>query len=221
MKTCIISCETMRRELEQGCAACAVPYPVFWIDASLHNQPEQLLPAMQACVDQADSYERILFATGFCGSALCGLQARAAELIIPRTDDCISLLLGSHARRRALSTDGGIYFLTDGWLKSDRSIIAEYGHACRRYGPDRAKKVFRSMFAHYTRLAVIETGAYDPEPVFAAATQLTEPLHLKCESIPADNTLLHALLTGPWPEAQFLTLPPGRQITRADLRPLY
>lgn len=59
---------------------------------------------------EAAAFDRILLATGFCGDSFCGLETRHTELIIPRTDDCISLLLGSaETGESSPSTAGRIF----------------------------------------------------------------------------------------------------------------
>lgn len=159
MRTCIISCDVVRRELEQVCAELGCTLPVFWTGSGLHNYPARLCERLQEMIEgEAAAFDRILLATGFCGDSFCGLETRHTELIIPRTDDCISLLLGSAENRGKLTEHCGTYFLTEGWLDSDKSIFAEYRHTVERYGEARAKRVFGVMFAHYERVAVIDTG---------------------------------------------------------------
>ena len=103
MRTCIISCDVVRRELEQVCAELGCTLPVFWTGSGLHNYPARLCERLQEMIEgEAAAFDRILLATGFCGDSFCGLETRHTELIIPRTDDCISLLLGSAENRRKI-----------------------------------------------------------------------------------------------------------------------
>ena len=222
MRTCIISCDVVRRELEQVCAELGCTLPVFWTGSGLHNYPARLCERLQELIEgEAAAFDRILLATGFCGDSFCGLETRHAELIIPRTDDCISLLLGSVENRRKLTERCGTYFLTEGWLDSDKSIFAEYRHTVGRYGEARAKRVFGVMFAHYERVAVIDTGAYAVVPVYEKAQEMASTLGLRCELLPGKQSYLRMLLTGPWTQAQFLILPPGSTVEREMLSKLY
>ena len=222
MRTCIISCDVVRRELEQVCAELGCTLPVFWTGSGLHNYPARLCERLQEMIEgEAAAFDRILLATGFCGDSFCGLETRHTELIIPRTDDCISLLLGSAENRRKLTEHCGTYFLTEGWLDSDKSIFAEYRHTVERYVEARAKRVFGVMFAHYERVAVIDTGAYAVEPVYEKAQEMASTLGLRCEILPGKQSYLRTLLTGPWTQAQFLILPPGSTVEREMLSKLY
>lgn len=221
VKTCILSCDVVRDELLAAAQALHVTYPIFWTGSGLHNYPEKLRESIQALIDEVSGYQRILLATGFCGDAFCGIASHQAEIIIPRTDDCISFLLGSCAARRQITQGCGTYFLTAGWLRSDKSILEEYRHTCKRYGIKRANAVFKVMFAHYSRIAVIDTGAYDIGPTMAAAGELAQALGLRCERIDGRDDYLLQLLTGPWPEEKFLTLAPGTLLDRDQLMRLY
>ena len=200
MRTCIISCDVVRRELEQVCAELGCTLPVFWTGSGLHNYPARLCERLQEMIEgEAAALDRILLATGFCGDSFCGLETRHTEL----TEHC------------------GTYFLTEGWLDSDKSIFAEYRHTVERYGEARAKRVFGVMFAHYERVAVIDTGAYAVEPVYEKAQEMASTLGLRCEILPGKQSYLRTLLTGPWTQAQFLILPPGSTVEREMLSKLY
>ena len=98
MTTAVIACKTMEDELNWAMERTGSDYPVFWLEQGLHNVPKKLLDAVQTALDAAGT-ERVLLAMGFCGNALVGLRVPAVELIVPRVDDCISLLLGSVKRR--------------------------------------------------------------------------------------------------------------------------
>lgn len=220
-RTCIISCDVVRKELERVYEDLNCTLPVFWTGSGLHNYPARLLDRLQEMfLHEALAFDRVLLATGFCGNAFCGLKTGHLELVIPRTDDCISFLLGSTENRKALTAHCGTYFLTDGWLESDKSIFAEYRHTVARYGESRARQVFHMMFAHYARIAVIDTGAYDLPPILQKAEELAGALGLRCEVLPGNLDYLRALLTGPWPETRFLTLSPGMTVESGMLSAL-
>ena len=123
-----------------------------------------------------------------------------------------ALLLGSCERRKEVSAEVGTYFLTEGWLEHETNLWAEHQAAIRKWGAERAERLRARMLAHYGRLAVVETGAYDL-PAFVERTRLiAEALKLEHAVVPGSLRFLGKLLTGPWDE-EFLSLAPGETVT--------
>ena len=216
MKTAIIACKTIEDELslamrETGCA-----YPISWLESGLHNVPEKLLAALQETLDGLDA-DRVLLAMGFCGNSLAGLRVSSAELIVPRVDDCISLLLGSVQRRMEISREYAAYFFTEGWLRGERNIWVEHQHMLETYGEELTEELEKSMFGHYRTLGLLDCGEKPVEPLIEATKMIAEGLHLQQQVIPASVGYLRELLTGPWPAVRFLTVRRGGEITEDQL----
>ena len=222
MDTCVISCGTIRREVEKAYKDTGVSYPIFWLESGLHNRPEELRAALQDKLREAKGCSRALLAMGFCGNAICGLRTEDGELVIPRVDDCISLLLGSVSRRMKLVKGCGTYFLTEGWLHGEQSIWWEYQYALKKYGERRGKAVMRYMLQHYKRLGVIDTGAYPLEELLDETRKVAQALELRHEVLPGDDSFLRRLLSGPWDDKdRFLILPPHTEIQPKHLEHVY
>ncbi|CQR73014.1 hypothetical protein SpAn4DRAFT_2246 [Sporomusa ovata] len=58
----------------------------------------------------------ILMLFGCFGNGLVGIKFAKATLIIPRIDDCITMLLGSTETRRNIPDEASTFFLTKDWL---------------------------------------------------------------------------------------------------------
>lgn len=214
MKTLIIGCQTLQNELLTAIQKKHCDYPIIWIEAHLHNRKDKLRQAIQDILNQESSYERILLATGFCGNSIAGLQNRQATLIIPRVDDCISLLFGgNHNKNPWLDS----YFLTEGWLKGQNNIWNEYQYALNKYGAKRAERIFHTMFCNYSRITLLDTGCYDLNPSFQEASKIAEAFSLDCQIVSVTTEYIEQLLTGPWETDRFLTVLPQQTITSASL----
>ena len=216
MKTAVIACKTMEDELNWAMERTGSTYPVFWLEQGLHNVPEQLRAAVQTALDGAGA-ERVLLAMGFCGNSLRGLQVPAVELIVPRVDDCISLLLGSVKRRLEVSQEYAAYFFTEGWLRGERNIWVEHQHMLETYGEELTEELEKSMFGHYRTLGLLDCGIKPVEPLVEGTKMIAEGLHLTQRVIPASAQYLADLLTGPWPAERFLTVRGGATITEEDM----
>ena len=214
MKNLVIGCRTLENELLAAMKLCEKTYTVRWIDARLHNVKEKLNHSLQSIIDSAQDYDRILMATGFCGNAIDGLKTSRIPVIIPKVDDCTSLLFNSCKNRQA---HAGSYFLTEGWLRGDSNIWAEYQYSLKKYGEKLTQKIFRTMFEHYRQIALLDTGCYPIAPSLAQAQVIADTFSLECAVIPVTIDFLTQLLNGPWDSERFLTVLPNTEITASDL----
>lgn len=213
MNAVIIACQTIENELLAAMKAEGVGYPIRWIEAGLHNVPKLLNERLQEELDACRGYDTVLLAMSFCGNSLIGLKTHDFQLVIPRSDDCITLLLGSLERRQEM---GYTYFLTEGWLKGERNIWVEFESCIERYGEKRGKRIFDSLFAHYKYLALVDTGAYDVEVAEEEAKRIGEKLGLEYRKIDGTLSHLRLLLRTGWEEDRFVIIPPNSEVKHAD-----
>ncbi len=92
----------------------------------------------QGHLDELPDFERVLMTFGICGQATLGLRTKDFELILPRIDDCISLMLGSSWRKAACQKEAPSLFLTAGWLDSRWGVERDMEHPDEKYGGTRA-----------------------------------------------------------------------------------
>lgn len=212
MGTIIVACQTIRDEVNLAITETGVNYPVLWIESGLHNFPDRLGQKIQEEINKIENVETILLAFGYCGNSLLGIKSSGAQLIIPRVDDCITLLLGSYERRQNLDKEVGTYFLTKGWLENEQNLLSEYERCVKRYGKDKALRVMKMMLNNYHRLMVIDTHAYQSDSILIKTKGFAEALGLSHEEIDGSSRLLKKLLMGLWDE-EFAIIPPGEKVT--------
>ncbi len=220
MSSIIVACKTIHNEIEKAIAETQVTHPVLWIESGLHNWPDKLRAKLQEQISSIDNVEYIIMAFGYCGNSLLGVQSPNAKLVIPRVDDCISLLLGSYRKRQQLSAEMGTYFLTKGWMEYENNILKEYERCVVRYGQKRAEHVMKLMLENYKRVVLIDTGAYNLDDCLDRSCNFACLLGLQHQVVPGSMELLKKLFTGPWDD-EFLVVPPGEVLTfdhfRTDL----
>lgn len=217
MKTAIVSCRTIEDEVNAAIARSGVDYPVAWLESGLHNQPHILLERLQALLEGLDA-QRVLLAMGFCGNAIKGLKLGDYELIVPRTDDCISLLLGGVSRRVEVSRALAAYFFTEGWMRGERNIWEEYKFTVETYGEEMAESVMEMMYSHYRTLALLDCGVGDMDKLYHQVEPLANALHLERKTIPATLDFLTNLFLGPWDDRErFVRFAPHSTVEEAQL----
>src|SRR5208283_4642337 len=107
----LISCRLMVEELRPFLPK---QIAIEALEISLHVSPVQLQKRLQQAIDASDGlYDPIYLGYGMCSKAVLGLVAKKARLIVPKSDDCIEIFLGSRkARLDEVAKEPGTYFLT-------------------------------------------------------------------------------------------------------------
>lgn len=209
MKTVAIACRTIEDEINVVSRTLSDPLPIVWVESGLHNFPAKLKERIQQEIDKVSSgVENILLLYGYCGNSIEGLVTLQAQLVVPKVEDCISLLLGGNQIRRDLSREVPAFYLTDGWLRYESNIYWEYEQCLKKYGEARALRIFKAMFAHYSTLNFIDTGSYDLTPVMKRTADLALNLNLEQAIVPGTLRLITKALQEEWDE-DFLKVPAG------------
>lgn len=132
-----------------------------FLDYGLHATPKKLKLAVQEQIDAVETPSLVLLGYGLCGNGLDKIHARQHTLLIPRTDDCIGVLLGSYQRyREEFDSQPGTYYLTKGWLEAGSNPLQEYEQMVAKYGQAMADYIIDTQYKHYKRLALV---AHTPE----------------------------------------------------------
>jgi hypothetical protein len=212
MSKALIACDTINDEVRTAMKETGVECPVVWIESGLHNSPDALKEKLQQEVDKITGADDILLAFGFCGNAIVGLSSKESRIIIPKVDDCITLVLGAGERRRKIINDAATYFITQGWMRYDKNIWNEYKYILEKYGKENTDYVYELMFGNYKRLGVIDTGAYDVKEFLKTANAIAADLKLEPELLPGTISYIEKLLTGPYDDKDFIIIEPGESV---------
>jgi len=208
----LISCRVMIEELRPFLPE-HIAVEVFEI--SLHVSPEKLQQKLQQAIDASDGlYDPIYLGYGMCSKAVLGLMASKSRLIVPKSDDCIEIFLGSRKARLAeIASEPGTYFLTSGYIGDGNSMVnAEYERALARYGKERAERLLRTMMSHYKRLVYIRmpnTETLGPDREYAQAMAARFGLHY--EEVDGTPEWLRRMMAQQWDE-DFVVVQPGERI---------
>lgn len=211
MKTAILACGTLKRELTAVMNKCSYAYPVIWLEAGNHNHPHKRRTEILQALEQCREYDTVLLAMAHCGGALEGVSSPSSTLVLPRCDDCIPLLLGSWTRQQELKD---FYFLSQGWLEGKDNILAEYHRSVRRYGEERTLRIFQTMLKHYRYLGYISVDHPEDSCYQEEIVPFADMLGLGPVLLDGKSDYLIDLVTGNHDPERFLTVPPGVPIIR-------
>jgi hypothetical protein len=157
------------------------------LDATLHNRPERIAPAVsELLATLRPRYRALAVAYGDCGS-YGALDAALAGSGVERLEgeNCYEIFAGD-ALREALAHEPGTYFLTDFLARSFEHTVI------RPLGLDRHPELRDSYFGHYRR--VVWLAQRPTAATRAAAGRAAELLGLPLEERPVgDGGLERAL----------------------------
>ena len=221
MNACILSCTSLLDFVTAAQTSQGTNWPVFTLDRALHVEPEEMKAAMlRKMAGLPAEFDTVLVAMGFCGGVWH--QTRFDRtVVIPRVDDCISLLLhtddGFHAN---MKEDGHLYLYEND--PKDFSALTLM-HNTNSFTQDLDLKnmskefLFEMWFHNYRNMDVIDTGLNDcySEEYAAAAQAQADLIGADLDYVPGGILLLEKLVSGRWDE-QFITALPGKTILHGD-----
>ena len=159
-------------------------------------------------------FDPIYLGYGLCSKAVVGLIAQKSHLVVPKSDDCIEIFLGSReARLNELAKEPGTYFLTQGYIGDRASMIfADYERSVAKYGKQRAEKLLQTMMGHYKRLVYIRMPhAEKLEADRRYAQEMAARFGLRYEETDGTPEWLRRMMAQEWDE-RFVVVQPGERI---------
>ncbi|MGI5891264.1 MAG: DUF1638 domain-containing protein [Bacillota bacterium] len=208
MKFLVIACAMLKDELEAARKSPLLDnnnsYEVIYLQERLHQNTTQIRDSIEKVLADVGDYDTILMGYGFCGLAFCGLIC-PRKLVLPRYDDCISLLLASNDKQK------GVFYLTPSWLLGSDNFFFQYETIFGRYGKEKALSYLRKMFVNYSSLCFIEQYAGQASSYLKELNDLSQLLNLPVICCSGSLHIIQKLLHGPWDD-DFVIFEPGQKI---------
>jgi hypothetical protein len=206
---CPVVIEEMRARLPEGLES-------ETLDFQLHSKPENLKGALQEKIDANADYDVLVLGYGLCSQAVVGLRSERSTLVVPKVDDCISILLGSRAAYlEQMRIQPGTVYTSKGWIESRDTPMGHYERMTAKYGEERAKRVIATLYKHYKRIVFINTGVGDIERYRQYTLERADQLNLDFVEMEGSPALFDKMVNGVWNE-EFVVVEPGREISFLD-----
>lgn len=233
MRIHIIACRVLTREINYYAALSPHTVDVTWIPQGLHDTPDALRKMLAEAIDSVhEQVEKkllkhrpdfIALGYGLCSNGVVGLTTRDIPLVIPRTDDCIALFLGSQKRYLQLFERlNGTYWLNNGWIESSGSVVQQretrqqrWQMYAEKYGEDNADYLIEQeegWVAHYNTCAFIHSDVYESPRFLEDAMRVARENSWKFEELQGDQRMLKALCSGEWNDEEYLIVRPGQRV---------
>lgn len=230
MRVHLISCQVFYRELSALCATSPNITTISWLPQGLHDTPELLKKSVSQEIDRVESWRKeerrekpdyIVLGYGLCSNGTVGLQSGEIPLVIPRTDDCIGVFLGSQQRYLKLfAQNPGTYWLNNGWMESafiptedQYSRLREFYE--QEYGEENADFLMEhalSWIKNYRNCGFIDSAVYRQPAYEEAARRMAEKHGWVFRRFEGDNTMMQKMVNGPYDTETFLVCPPRHKV---------
>lgn len=226
-----IACRVFGRELSAVVSRSPNSVEISWLPQGLHDTPQLLRSEIARCIEAAGRTDgplaskhrpdAILLCYGLCSNGVTDLCAGEIPLIVPRTDDCIALFLGSQERYLSLfSAYPGTYWLNNGWIETafiPSADMLEQRHQwyIEQYGEDNAAYLVEQDMLwtkQYRHCGYITSSVYDTPAYREIAREVAAQLDWRYEEFDGDIRLIRRLVDGPWDDESFLYCPPHHRI---------
>ena len=233
MRIHIIACRILSRELNYLASKCTNQIDITWVGRGLHNTPEKLRAHLKHAVDDLyGQMERgelehrpdyIVLGYGLCSNGVVGVTCRDIPIVVPRTDDCIALFLGSQQRYlQEFEAVKGAYWLNSNWIEQSGTLFDQedvrrrkWQEYAEKFGEDNADYLMEmedSWMRNYSTLGYIHSSVYNADENLLFAQQEAQRNNWNLHEVHDDLRLLRMMVEGTWNEAEFLILKPGQRI---------
>jgi hypothetical protein len=207
-----ISCEVLLDEIKDK-----IPgnWEVTSMEKRLHERSDELRKKLQEEIDRSEGFDIIFLGFGLCGKSVEGLISKDSVLVLPKSDDCIAILLGSvEEYKKQTNKEPGTYYLTRGYIGEAEEDIVGGGFSGIRekYDEDTWKWIIKEMLKNYKRLVFINTGNYDPEKWRNMALEEAKKLELEFEEIKSTGGFFRKISEGEWGN-DFVKVEPGQKVS--------
>lgn len=224
----IIACQVFQRELSYLISKSNNILSVSWLPQGLHETPvllnKRLIDAMNDVMKDVNEGrlkhkpDAFLLCYGLCSNGTVGLKADDIPIVIPKTDDCIALFLGSQKRYLDLfNRKNGTYWLNNGWMET--SFVATKEEKERRkneyidkYGEENADYLMEQellFMKNYKSCGYISSPVFNGNDYSHIAQKLSSEWELDFFQEEGSLSLIEKLINGQWNDKEFLVCPCG------------
>ena len=113
-----------------------------------------------------------MLAYGLCSNGVIGVRCRDIPVVIPRTDDCIALFMGSQERYlKEFHDAAGAVWLNSAWVEQSPRLAdsedlrrRKWLEYAEKYGEDNADylmEIESSWVSNYSTMGYIHSSVYD------------------------------------------------------------
>ena len=215
----IFACSSLRPFIDAAQAEEGTSWPVIEIDRSYHSEPSDMkAKTAELLARLPEGTDTALIAMGFCGGVWDHVSF-PFRIVIPRFDDCVSILLTDGDGYLPNRKETGHLYLYEE-KPEDFSALAlarDGAFSESEYAGLSREALFHMWFDNYRYMDIIDTGLNDcyTEEYAAAAQEQADRISAELGYVSGGYHVLKKLVSGRWDD-QFLIAEPRHLIRHAD-----
>ncbi len=219
MNAIVLTCSSLTSFVEAAQAHEKTSWPLIEVDRDFHAEPHNMKAELARTIDALPrEVDTVLVAMGFCGGAWDHVSYDR-RVVIPRFDDCVSLLLNTDDDYHAnLKAPGHLYlYENDPNQFSALSLMRSDSASSPEFAGLSQEDLFHFWFDNYHTVNIIDTGLNDcySENYVMAAQNEADRIGAGLDYAPGSNRTLEKLVSGRWDD-QFLVAEPGTLIRHGN-----
>jgi hypothetical protein len=216
MSRIILSCSSLKDYIEAAQQKENTDIPVIYLDRKYHAEPKVMREKIiEAETELSEEVDTVLVAMGFCGGSWDEVTF-PRKTVIPRVDDCITLLLQKTDKYVPnLKKPGHMYMVEMNPYDFDMEKLCT--NLPKEYQVLDVEEVLHLFFDNYSYLDVVDTGLNNcyTEEYAMQAQKNADLMNVAVDYVEGSNILLEKLVGGRWDE-QFLVAEAGHLIRHGD-----
>ena len=231
----LITCEVFRHEILDCIKKTKNTVDIEFIAKGIHDLDRAgMQDRIMRSIHRADhkGFDAILLGYGLCNTWIYGLYADRTQLVIPRSHDCIGILMGNKQKYLDYFFDNpGTYFQSVGWMENTKNEESIKKRSLQRlYGMDIPEEKLRDTYGedniqylndamdqtkHYSNMAFIETDVDQEHKYSKQAKEKANKNEWSFDKIKGSKILLQRLVNGDWPSSEFLIVNSKETVKRS------
>lgn len=212
-KTIILCCPTLQKELLQAVKDAHSNAIVMLLPDQLHSDPHKLHSYLQEKIDSIYNADRVVICPSGCGGGTIGLTATNCELVIPRTRDCLDILLSDTSLATINRPKHGV-FMTESWAEYSKRSSIDPDKVIAARGEAEGKAFLRKLYKGFEHFYIIDTGVYDVAPVREYLEKIRVILDGQVDIVPGKFGVLRKIAAANFDD-DFLIVPQGQCIPKS------
>jgi len=224
----IIACKVFLREFCYYASKSDNIIDFTWLPYELHISPDKLRSMVNDKVAEVEKYiedgilkkpDAIVLGYGLCSNGIVGVSAKSIPIIVPRTDDCMGVFLGSQEKYMKIFNEyNGTYWLNNGWIEMGSGAHIKQENEAKRqsyielYGEENADFLLEQdnlWMSNYNYSGFITSDIYHNEEYVELAKTVAKENNWQYFEVEGDSSYVKKIMAGDWDEKEFLVCPPG------------
>jgi hypothetical protein len=197
------------------------------MDQDLHNTPTKLNSDLKKTIENIDpsaDYDAIILFYGLCSNGVIGLSSDRFPIIVPKTDDCIGIFLGSQKKYlEHFNSMKGIYWYNSSWIAdaytpSEKALEEKKAEYIEKYGEDNAEFLMEeenNWIKEYQNCLFVREPKFDEEAEIAYTKECAKYFGWDYHEVLGSQKMLENLIIGNWNSDDFLICPKNHKIVES------